>query len=214
MKNWEILFEQKITEIISHSEIKDSAHDLLHFKRVVALTRKLSLLENADLNIAVPAAWLHDLINVPKDSPIRNQASRLSADAAIQYLQEINYPKEYHARIHHAISSHSFSADLKTETLEAQIVQDADRLDSLGAIGITRCFATAGLLNRKFYSEDDPFCLARQPDDSIYTIDHFYIKLFFIADRLHTPSARAEGLNRVHFLKTYLKQLRSEIYIS
>ena len=208
MQNWELLFEEKIKAIAAG---EDPAHDLLHFKRVVQLAKRFCVLEKADINIVLPAAWLHDFVIVPKDSPLRSQASQLSADAAISYLKEINYPEKYFSEIAHAIAAHSFSANIETKTIEAKIVQDADRLDGLGAIGISRCFATAGLLKRSFYSDEDAFCNQRAPDDQKFTVDHFYKKLFKTAETLKTESARTEGQRRLNIMKKFLEDLKEEI---
>ncbi len=200
--------EKAISEIASS---EDPAHDLLHFKRVVATAKTLCEQEKAKPEIVIPAAWLHDFVIVPKNDPRRSQASRLSAVAAVQFLAQLQYPEIYFDEIAHAISAHSFSANIEAKTLEAQIVQDADRLDGLGAIGIARCFATAGLMKRAFYSENDPFCEKREPDDKQSTIDHFFTKLFKTAETLKTESGRREGLKRVAVMKSYLKDLASEI---
>ena len=90
-------------------------------------------------------------------------------------------------------------------------MQDADRLDGLGAIGLARCFATAGPMKRAFYNEDDPFCKNRKPDDSNSTIDHFYVKLFKTAESLKTKTGREEGQRRVQIMQRYLSDLQSEI---
>lgn len=206
--NWETLFENKIS-IVATSD--DPAHDLNHFKRVVTMAKKLCLLENANPDVVIPAAWLHDLVIVPKNSPLRSQASRLSAEKALEFLREINYPEQYHQDIAHAIEGHSFSANIEVKTIEAKIVQDADRLDGLGAIGIARCFATAGLMKRSFYKSDDPFCDKRPPDDLNYTVDHFYQKLFKTGETLKTQSGKIEAAARIHFMIQYLKVLESEI---
>lgn len=209
---WENIFESKIATVVSS---EDPAHDLNHFKRVVIMAKKLCVREGAQLEIVLPAAWLHDLVIVPKNSVLRAKASRMSADKALAFLKEINYPNEFHLDIAHAIEGHSFSANVEVKTLEAKIVQDADRLDGLGAIGIARCFATAGLMKRSFYKAEDPFCEERDPDDQLYTIDHFYQKLFKIAENLITESGRTEGLARVQVMKEYIKTLRNEItYVS
>lgn len=208
MKNWEELFAAKISAIASSD---DPAHDLLHFRRVVAMAKKLCAAEGADPAVVVPAAWLHDFVIIPKDSPLRAQASRLSAEQAVAYLGTIGYPEEHFHAIAHAIEGHSFSANIEIRSLEAAIVQDADRLDGLGAIGIARCFATAGLLKRSFYREVDPFCAGRVPNDGDYTIDHFYQKLFRTAETLKTPAGREEGRRRCAFMREYLKELGAEI---
>lgn len=208
LEQWESRFEEKISGIASTD---DPAHDLLHFKRVVATAKRLCELENGSLEIVVPAAWLHDIVIVPKDSLLRSKASQMSAQKAVEFLSEIDYPARYLDQIFHAIEGHSFSANIEVKTLEAKIVQDADRLDALGAIGIARCFATAGLMKRAFYSAEDPFCKSRLPDDSQYTIDHFLKKLFVTADNMKTKSGRNEAQKRVVAMKNYLVLLEAEI---
>jgi uncharacterized protein len=201
-------FEAQIKAIASN---EDPAHDLSHFHRVVKTAKQICQTENGLREVVVPAAWLHDCVIIPKNDPRRSKASQLSAEYALKILQEIEYPAEHFAAISHAIEAHSFSANIPARTLEAKIVQDADRLDGLGAIGIARCFATAGLLKRPFYSEDDPFCELRAPNDRHFTIDHFYAKLFKTAVTLHTASGKAEGTRRVESMRTFLSHLREEI---
>jgi len=205
---WEPLFQEQISKVASS---EDPAHDLLHFQRVVNLAKKICAQESGRLEVVVPAAWLHDLVIVPKNSPMRAAASRMSAEQAVIFLRSIDYPREFHEDIAHAIAAHSFSANIQTKTREAEIVQDADRLDGLGAIGIARCFATAGLLKRAFYCDEDPFCDQRPPDDGQFTIDHFYLKIFKTAESLKTRSGRLEGQKRVAVMRDYLASLRDEI---
>ena len=208
LNEWEPLFEAKIAEVVGAT---DPAHDLLHFKRVVASAKSLCAQEKARLEIVLPAAWLHDVVIIAKDDPRRKQASKLSADAAVEFLKTINYPENYLAEIHHAIVAHSFSANIETKSLEASIVQDADRLDALGAIGLARCFVVAGMLKRPLYSEQDPFARERPINDQEFTIDHFYAKLFKIADTLKTSAGQQEGARRVALMKRYLNDLSLEI---
>lgn len=208
LHKFESLFAEKIAQVATTD---DPAHDLLHFKRVVASAKHLAAIENAKMEVVIPAAWLHDLVIVPKNDPRRSEASRLCAAAAIKYLQEINYPSEFFDEISHAIASHSFSANIEALTLEAKIVQDADRLDGLGAIGIARCFATGALMKRPFYSEEDPFCESRIPNDQEFTADHFFAKLFVVAETLKTNAGRAEGARRAEIMRRYLKDLNTEI---
>lgn len=204
----ESTLEKKIAEVASGV---DPAHDLLHFKRVVRTAKALCLEEGADPQVVIPAAWLHDFVIIPKNDPRRSQASRLSAVAAREFLQQNHYPSQYLDAITHAIEAHSYSANIEAKTLEAQIVQDADRLDGLGAIGIARCFATSGLLKRSLYSENDPFCESRVGDDQKFTIDHFFVKLFRTAETLKTSAGRREGQRRVEVMKRFLHDLKVEI---
>ena len=174
----------------------DPAHDLTHVERVVQNTLLLTEAENGDFAVSVPAAWLHDCVAVAKDSPLRSRGSRLAADAAIDFLSGIDYPADRLPEVHHAIEAHSFSAAIKPLSLEARIVQDADRLDSLGAIGIARCLLVGGHLRRPLCDAGDPFCDTREPDDSLYTLDHFYAKLFKLPDTMQTEAGREEAQRR------------------
>jgi len=189
----------------------DPAHDLSHVQRVVANTLRLTRDENGNADVTVPAAWLHDCVSVAKDSPLRSQASRISADEAMKFLVSQDYPAELLDQVHHAIAAHSFSADIETRTLEARIVQDADRLEALGAIGITRCFLTGGSMGTELYQSDDPFAHHRKADDSQYTLDHFYCKLLGLADTMKTPAGKTEAIKRTKYMQDFLRQLGAEI---
>ena len=204
-------YEAKFLEFIKGELAHDLAHDINHVLRVVKTAKLLCKQEQAVQEIVIPAAYLHDCFSFAKDHPQRSESSKFAADKAIDFLKNIEYPSEYFSAIHHAILAHSFSAKIETRSLEAEIVQDADRLDALGAIGIARCFLTGAKLGRPLYSEVDAFCSNRKPDDASYTIDHFYAKLLKLTDTMKTKSAQAEALKRTNFLHVYLKQLESEI---
>ena len=204
-------YEGKMVEFISSKMLTDAAHDLSHILRVVKTAKQLCAAEKAVYEVVVPAAYLHDCFTFPKNHPKRNQSSIYAADMAIEFLSSIDYPEQYFPNIHHAIVSHSYSANIPPETLEAKIVQDADRLDALGAVGIARCVQVSTALGRTLYSLDDAFCEKRTPDDKTYTIDHFYIKLLHLASTMNTLSATEEASKRTQFMKGYLEQLASEI---
>ena len=189
----------------------DPAHDVSHVQRVVQNTIKLTAAAHGNAEITVPAAWLHDCVSVAKDSPLRKQASRLAADEALRFLKSIDYRPDLLDQIHHAIEAHSFSANLEAKTLEAQIVQDADRLEAVGAIGIARCLLTGGTLHRPLYETSDPFAEHREADDGLYTLDHFYCKLLGLAETMKTDAGKAEAVVRTEYMQGYLEQLRLEI---
>ena len=208
LDSWEKKFEQKIVEAVGFN---DPAHDVYHFQRVVRSAKKLAEEEKAKVEVVIPAAWLHDLVNVPKTDPRRSQASRLSADAAIEYLKAEGYPEEYFNEIAHAIAAHSYSAKIQCESLEAKIVQDADRLDALGAIGLARCFSVSVQLGHRQFYNPDLFCEDTEPDDTKYTTDHFHIKLFKLAETMNTESGKKEAERRTQVMKRYLEDLSEEI---
>ena len=204
-------FESELLAFIKKEMIQDPAHDINHILRVVKTAKELCEREKGKLQIVLPAAYLHDCFFFPKNHPDRAKSSEMAADKAIQFLKTINYPEAYFGDIHHAIMAHSFSANIKPRTLEAQIVQDADRLDSLGAIGIARCLQVNTILGLQFYNSEDTFCEHRKPDDAQYAVDHFYVKLFKLAETMNTESAKLEAQSRTQFMRNFLYQLETEV---
>ncbi len=206
---------QKWTEIFSdyihNLESADAAHDASHVQRVAVNAIKFSKIEGADLSIVIPAVWLHDCFTVSKKSELRAQASTLSAEKAEKLLADWGYPQANIEAIKHAIAAHSYSANIKPETLEAKVVQDADRIDSIGAVGVARMMMTGGKMDTTLYNEDDPFCIERQPQDRQWTLDHFYSKLLKLNSGFHTKSAQIEAQRRHDYMLDFLKQLESEI---
>ncbi|WIG79239.1 HD domain-containing protein [Photobacterium damselae] len=206
-----LAFEVDLVEYLKSEISQDMAHDVDHILRVVKSAKMLCQQEGANIAIVLPAAYLHDCFSYPKDHPDRHLSSYKAADKAVEFLNSIDYPSEYFEAIHHAIVAHSFSAQVTPTTLEAQIVQDADRLDALGAIGVTRCILVSAKLKRPLYQLDDPFCQQRSPDDNQYTLDHFYTKLLKLTDTMNTKSAKEEAGRRTEFMYAYLKQLELEL---
>ena len=189
----------------------DAAHDLAHLSRVVTAAARLADEEGADYNVVMPAAWLHDCVHVPVTSPDRPRASVMAADMAVEFLRGIGYDEFLLHRVHHAIAAHSFSAKIAPLTPEARVVQDADRLDAIGAIGIARCLMLGGQMGRLLYDVDDPFCDTRAPDDRVSSIDHFYTKLLTLAGTMQTASGRREADRRTALMRHWLDELRREI---
>lgn len=205
---WEPRFEGFVEQSGSGS---DGAHDLAHVHRVVANARRLAALEGARLEVVLPAAWLHDCVVVSKDSALRAAASSLAAEKAGDFLRGSGYPARLIPGVEHAVRAHSFSARIPPRTREAEVVQDADRLDALGAIGIARCLAVGAALGRRLYDPREPFPETRPPDDKTNTLDHFYLKLFRLADTMTTAAGKAEAQRRTAFMREYIAQLRREI---
>ncbi len=207
MQNW----NAKFSDYIHSLETADAAHDAAHVQRVAVNAVKFARLENADLEIVLPAVWLHDCVSVAKNSELRSQASQLSAEKAEELLNEWKYPTQDMQAIKHAIAAHSYSANIKPNTLEAKIVQDADRIDSIGAIGVARMMMVGGMMDCTLYHEDDPFCNTREPQDRKWTVDHFYSKLLKLNSGFHTQAAKQEAQRRHDYMLNFLKQLESEI---
>lgn len=189
----------------------DAAHDLEHVRRVVTNATRLAQLENARLDVIVPAAWLHDCVAVPKDSPDRSRASTLAAAEASRLLVAWGVDEGLVPEIAHAIEAHSFSAGITPRTREAGVLQDADRLDAIGAIGIARCLMLGAQLGRPLYVPGDPFCERREADDLASSIDHFYTKLLGLAATFVTEAGRKEAERRTVTLRRFLDDLRHEL---
>ena len=202
--------ERRSEQYLAHLD-GDVAHDVEHIRRVVANARHLAEAEGARLDVVVPAAWLHDCVVVAKDSPERAQASRLASAEAVRLLADWGAPVELLPDVAHAIEAHSFSAGIAPRTLEAGVLQDADRLDALGAVGLARVLMLGAELGRPFYVAEDPFCERRLPDDLASSIDHFYTKLLGLAATFTTPAGRAAAVRRTRTLQRFLDDLRHEL---
>jgi uncharacterized protein len=189
----------------------DPGHGIDHVKRVVRNATEILQLESAQCGVVLPAAWLHDCVLVAKNSPNRSSASRLAADRAVELLREIEYPSVFLNAIHHAILAHSFSANVPCESIEAMIVQDADRLEALGAVGIARCLMTTGHLQQNLYSIDEPFPVTRVADDRQFAVDHFFCKLLRLPVTMKTKTGSAIATERLKIMQDFLQCLSDEI---
>lgn len=189
----------------------DSAHDFEHIMRVYKNAQKLCKKEKANEKLVLSAALLHDIISYPKSDKRSKLSSIQSAKKSESILKKYNFSQDEIKIISDAIRDHSFSQNKTPTTIEGKILQDADRLDALGAIGIARVFATGGSLKRPFYNIDDPFCKTRIPDDKTWTIDHFFQKLLNLESLMNTKSGKIEAKKRTKVLKGFLKQLKQEI---
>lgn len=190
----------------------DGAHDLGHLDRVWKSCRLIALDEpGADADVLAAAAYFHDAVNLPKDSPDRAQASRLSADLAVRELAAMEFDAGRMAAVHHAIAAHSFSAGIAPETVEARILQDADRLEALGAIGLARMFLIAGQMGGALFHAADPLAMERALDDRRYALDHLEVKLFPVAATMQTETGRRMAEERAEWMESFRTRLLHEI---
>ncbi|MGI0047014.1 MAG: HD domain-containing protein [Nitrosotalea sp.] len=192
-------------------EGNDPAHDFEHIMRVYNNAKKLAKTERTEPKLVLVAALLHDIVSYPKSDPRSKNSSVKSAMKAEQILEEYGYTKDEIRIISDAIRDHSFSRDTIPKTLTGKVLQDADRLDAIGAIGIARTFSVGGAEKRRFYNNKDPFCRTRRPDDTRWTLDHFYRKLLLLEKKMNTKSARLEAKRRINTMKQFLDELRHEI---
>lgn len=207
MKNL-IKLQKEVKKIVAKN---DPAHDFEHILRVYKNAEKICKTEKADKKLVLSAVLLHDIVSFPKSDKRSRTASIKSAIKAKKILKRFNFSMTEIKIIMDAIESHSFSKNKKPKTLEGKILQDADRLDALGSIGIARTFAVSGGENRPFYNKYDPFCSNRKPDDQKWTVDHFYKKLLLLQTRMNTRFAKNEAKRRTKILEKFLNDLKKEI---
>ncbi|MBI3641390.1 MAG: HD domain-containing protein [Thaumarchaeota archaeon] len=192
-------------------EKNDSAHDFEHIMRVYKNAQKIGKKENANMKLVLAAVLLHDIISFPKSDKKSKTSSIESSIAAQRVLQNHGYDKDEIKIISDAIRDHSFSRDVVPSTIEGKILQDADRLDAMGAIGIARAFSVGGSGKRPFYHKSDPFCQTRKPDDNNWTLDHFYKKLLLLEKKMNTNEAKKEANRRTKIMKKFLNDFKKEI---
>jgi uncharacterized protein len=194
----------RLVALANAAQGHDGAHDTNHLHRV---WRNAALLlddhPDADALIVLAACYLHDLVNLPKNDPERHLASRRAALLAARQLAELDFPPNKLTAVAHAIESHSYSAGVKAETIEAKIVQDADRLDALGAVGLARLFYTAGRMGTALAHADDPMALHRELDEKAYALDHIDTKLATLPARMQTAAGRRLAQSRLNELTAF-----------
>lgn len=200
-----------LRQIAQRDMAQDAAHDLAHLDRVWENCRIIAADIGGPTRPLLAAAYLHDLVNLPKHASNRSQASTLSAQAAIPHLQALDFAENEIAETTHAIAAHSFSAGIEPETDTARILRDADRLDALGAIGIARAFAVSGALNRPFYDADDPFAQTRAINDAHFALDHWPLKLLRLPDDMQTKTGHRIAQQRLATMHRFLTELAAEI---
>jgi uncharacterized protein len=187
----------------------DPGHDVAHLVRVADWTLKLGE-GHIQPRRAIAAALLHDIVNVPKNSPDRARASELSAELARKLLPAMGFSAEEIDDIALAVRQHSFSRGEKPETPLAQALQDSDRLEALGAIGLCRVISTGTMMGASLFDPEDPWARKRELDDRAYSVDHFFRKLFKLPEMMNTPGGRAEALRRLQVMHSFLEQLGRE----
>jgi len=190
---------------------KDPSHDWAHILRVAKTCEVIGKKEGARLELLIPAALMHDLINLPKNHPQRSEASTMTGAKAEEFLREADYSQEQINEIKQIIKEHSYSKGLKPSTIEAAILQDADRLDAIGAVGILRCATVATQMGARYYSTEDILGVERELDDKSFMLDHYQTKLYKLPELMNTNEGKAEANRRAEFMRGFVSQFRSEI---
>lgn len=210
-----IAADRALTALLEEARQRDGAapdptHDAAHALRVALGAIRLGG-DGVDPREAIAAALLHDAVNPPKDSPERARASERSAALARERLPALGFVPEAVTRIAGAIRDHSWSRGAEPETPLGRALQDADRLEALGAIGLLRCLSTGVRMGGEWFHADDPWAEARPLEDARYSVDHFFTKLLALPSTMRTEAGRAEADRRAGFLRDFLERLSEEL---
>lgn len=221
MTSTSIFDDASVEEIIRNTiafvkdELKDAegGHDWFHIERVYKNSIHISEGEKVDKIVVALGALLHDIA----DSKFHNGDDTVGPKKAREFLKTQNVGEEIIEHVVKIIENVSFSGGNKTQkftSLELEVVQDADRLDALGAIGIARTFNYGGFKNRKLYDPEITPKLNMSPSEykasNAPTINHFYEKLLLLKDRMNTETGRKIAIERHVFMETFLEQFYAE----
>lgn len=188
-----------------------SGHDYFHTMRVYKMATNIAMKENADLQLVQLAALLHD-VDDRKLSPKTCE----NKDRAVAFMRGQGLCEETIAQVKDIIGEVSFMGtdSVVPKTLEGKCVQDADRLDALGAMGIARAFAYGGNHNRIMYDPEMKPALNMSKEEYqnhvSTTVNHFYEKLFLLKDMMNTESAKAIAEHRERYMKDYIDEFMDE----
>jgi uncharacterized protein len=216
---------RKIKEIV-RNELAQSHHDLEHVERVHDLCIRIARDEpKADMNVLRTAALLHDVARVRELENAKGslEHASLGARMAEEILRKLNYEDKDIARIKHCITVHRYRRNRKPRTVEARILFDADKLDSLGAVGIARCFMMAGQYGQRIYS-DTPLedyvnnnvagrkNMIQLKDISRHSPNlEFELKLKHVPERLYTRKAKEIAERRLAYMGHFFNRLKAEV---
>jgi uncharacterized protein len=205
--------DPNLAALLEHAQSRlddDPGHDTAHCLRVAVWALRLSG-GALDPRLVIAAALLHDVVNLPKNSPERARASELSASEALTLLPRHGFSPEASATVAEAIRTHSFSRGEAPKSELGRVLSDADRLEALGAIGLFRTISTGVRMGARYFHPTDPWARERPLDDRAYSIDHFFTKLLRLPETLSTASGRAEAEKRAAYLRATLTALADEL---
>lgn len=199
-----------IAQARQHYDAADTAHDFDHVLRVWRLAQRIGAAEGADMVVLQAAALLHD---VARADELRTGVCHAAEGARRARAILADQPPAQVDAVTHAIAAHRFRADVAPATLEARVLYDADKLDAMGAIGIARAYAIAGLLGQPLWTPMAADGPARRRDLSAdhSPVREFTVKLRKLRDALHTPTAQAIAQGRHEFMERYFARLEQEV---
>lgn len=173
-----------------------TGHDYFHIERVVTNALKIGRKENADLFLVELSAWLHDVGDYKLNGGIDKSTEQITI-----ILSGLNISKDILNKVIEIVSQVSFSKGKKAESMEAKVVQDADRLDAIGAMGVARTFAFGGSKQRELHNPIHP---------ENTSIQHFYDKLLLIKDKMNTTIGKEIAEERHNYMMNFLHRFYKE----
>jgi len=201
-----------ITEARRYYEGADATHDFDHVLRVLALAERIGRAEGADLKIVRAATLLHDVGRAMDEAAGRDHAA-----FGAEYVWEIlaAHPAAQVKAVSHAIAAHRFRTGPAPETLEAQVLFDADKLDAIGAVGVARAFAYGGARGQRLWAPTEEVDVARWMEegddpDTHTPVHEFIVKLSRLKDRLFTPTGRAIAEERHAYMVAFFERFDAE----
>jgi uncharacterized protein len=191
----------------------ESAHDFDHVLRVLTLAERLARAEGADWQVVRAAALLHDITRADEDAGRGGDHAQTAAVRAREILLARGIAPERADAVAHAIAAHRFRGAIAPQTLEAKILFDADKLDSIGAIGVARAYAISGVLYQRLWSDTAPDAVAtREQHNSDHTAAaEFVVKLSKVRERIFTVTARQIAEERHAFMAEFFARLGREV---
>jgi uncharacterized protein len=212
--NENFLINKTITFVKEELKNAESGHDWFHINRVYNNSLIIAKSENVDLLTVKLAALLHDIA----DSKFNFGDENIGPKKARIFLESLQVDQKTTEHIVKIIANMSFSKSLQSEKLftskELQVVQDADRLDAIGAIGIARAFNYGGYKNRLMYNPSVKTNLSMTKEEykksTAPTINHFYEKLLLLKDKMNTETGKKLAEERHQFMKQFLDQFYKE----
>jgi uncharacterized protein len=193
------------------AERRDGAHDLAHCLRVARLAEAIAAEEGADLEACVAAALLHDLVYLPKNHPDSAGTARQAGPLALAWCRSVPELADRAELIAGAVATHSYSGGARPASLAGAVLQDADRLEALGAIGLARVFATGGAMGAGLWEPRDPWARNRELDDKAWSLDHFEKKLLKLLPGMNTAAGTRMAVRREKLLRDFLAALEAEL---
>ncbi|MEQ8291375.1 MAG: HD domain-containing protein [Roseovarius sp.] len=192
-------------------DVQDGSHDEAHLFRIWRNVEKIASGEGGDMEILLAATLLHDCVWIDKGSSQRDMASRLAAAKAQEVLSGLSWKHDRIRQVCHAIEAHSYSAGITPISLEAEVLQDADRLDSIGFMGVARCFYVAGLRRASICDAIDPAAGNRPLDDHAFALDHFQTKLMKLGANFRTVTGARLAAKRSKDLEDFYRGMLAEV---